>query len=168
MFLQEVWYRKDYNFLKGCLQNTNYKFSDWDEECGQINDVLLLNWFISEKSVVENENYFQLTNVKCSGIVTLSKHKLRNQRFEKLTLGDDYATENIIALWADYLSSRKVLYTDIQVLFDAKLTVLFVVKSNCCSETRLSNSTGQHALVTFQEFGIAETTNQNQASQRNY
>ncbi len=36
--LQEIYYRKDYDFLKDCLGDS-YHFSDFDEDCGALNPV---------------------------------------------------------------------------------------------------------------------------------
>ena len=34
VFLQEVWYKKDYDFLKDCLKDYGYHFSEFDPMCG--------------------------------------------------------------------------------------------------------------------------------------
>ena len=34
VFLQEVWFKKDYDRLKTCLEGENYEFSNFDSECG--------------------------------------------------------------------------------------------------------------------------------------
>ena len=34
VFLQEVWFKKDYDRLKTCLAGENYEFSNFDSECG--------------------------------------------------------------------------------------------------------------------------------------
>ena len=34
VLLQEVWYRKDYDFLKQCLSGSGYHFSSFDPMCG--------------------------------------------------------------------------------------------------------------------------------------
>ena len=35
VFLQEVWFKKDYDRLKTCLVGENYEFSSFDSECGK-------------------------------------------------------------------------------------------------------------------------------------
>ena len=34
VFLQEVWYKKDYDFLKNCLKDYGFHFSEFDPMCG--------------------------------------------------------------------------------------------------------------------------------------
>ena len=34
VFLQEVWFKKDYDRLKTCLAGESYEFSSFDSECG--------------------------------------------------------------------------------------------------------------------------------------
>ena len=56
-----------------------------------------------------------MINVLCSGLITLSRHSIKKQRLESLSKGDNYANEAIVDQWADYLSKRAALYTDIKV-----------------------------------------------------
>ena len=39
VYLQEVWYKKDYDFLKTCLLDAYFFISDFDPECGAGNPV---------------------------------------------------------------------------------------------------------------------------------
>ena len=60
VFLQEVWFEKDYEFLKECLNGTGYKFSNFDSECGT-NSVIL---FSSNQSA-----FFIMLTFRCRWLV---------------------------------------------------------------------------------------------------
>lgn len=55
-----------------------------------------------------------MTPLNCSGVVTLSKHKLKGQRYVELDLGD--ATKvKVVDLYFTHFTNRKALYTDIEI-----------------------------------------------------
>ena len=45
VFLQEVWFKKDYAFLKKCTKAT-YKITKYDKECGKLNKVKVVSLFL--------------------------------------------------------------------------------------------------------------------------
>ena len=53
VFLQEVWFKQDYEFLKMCLSGTDYSFSNFDSECGT-NPVIMLSLFFNTFFVTLN------------------------------------------------------------------------------------------------------------------
>jgi len=53
--------------------------------------------------------------IKCSGVTTVTPHKILNQRYENLSGGNNWASEVSLELWIDHLASRKVLLNDIEV-----------------------------------------------------
>ena len=52
VFLQEVWFKKDYDRLKTCLEGI-YEFSNFDSECGT-NPVIMLSLFFNIVLVIFN------------------------------------------------------------------------------------------------------------------
>lgn len=55
-----------------------------------------------------------MIGLNCSGLVTLSKHKLKGQRYVKLDLGDGTKAP-LLDLYITHFSNKKVLYTDITI-----------------------------------------------------
>ena len=45
VFLQEVWFKKDYAFLKKCTKAI-YKITKYDKECGKLNKVKVVSLFL--------------------------------------------------------------------------------------------------------------------------
>ena len=45
VFLQEVWFKKDYAFLKKCTKAI-YKITKYDKECGKLNQVKVVSLFL--------------------------------------------------------------------------------------------------------------------------
>jgi len=96
-FMQEVWFKDDYNFLKNCTA-LKYHISKFDEECGRLNEMTVL---------------------ECSGLVTLvkrSKESKLKETFIAIPKGNDFATISDPALYGDgYISSRKALIVDAMI-----------------------------------------------------
>ena len=93
VFLQEVWYQKDYNFLKQCLDGSGYQFSDFDPTCG----------------------HNPMSQLKCSGLVTLSQFPLEKEFWVPLRKGNDYGSLTNIRLYLEYALVRKALFHNIKV-----------------------------------------------------
>ena len=61
VFLQEVWYKDDYNFLKDCTKS-RYRITKFDEECGRLNPVCFNSdsHIYSRNSNLKVVNYFYI------------------------------------------------------------------------------------------------------------
>ena len=124
VFLQEVWFQKDYDRLKSCLEDENYEFSNFDSECGA-NPVR--QHFIACKVSKLNEYNFQMSVSNCSGLITLSKFKLRKEQTASLPKGEDYLTYNKIedlTLYSEFGINRKILMHDILVAKGLKIRLI--------------------------------------------
>ena len=55
-----------------------------------------------------------MVSLNCSGLVTLSKHQLKDQRYAELDLGDATKAE-LLDLYITHFSNKKALYTDITI-----------------------------------------------------
>ena len=52
--------------------------------------------------------------LNCSGLVTLSKHKLANQRYISLAYGSA-SQETSLSLYFNHFVNRKIMYADIEI-----------------------------------------------------
>jgi len=101
VFLQEIWFIDDYEFLKLCTA-TKYQITKFDEECGRLNP---------------------MTPLECSGLVTLvtiSKTTKLETEFISIPKGTDFATIQDPLLYVDYALNRKALIVDTK-LYGGKL-----------------------------------------------
>ena len=115
VFLQEVWFEKDYEFLKECLNGTGYTFSNCDSECGT--NSVMLSLFFKSISFFHNVD-FQMSLVGCSGLVTMSRYQLSNEMTSPLPKGELYTTlskpEDLMS-YIQFGIQRKVLIHDLFV-----------------------------------------------------
>lgn len=59
----------------------------------------------------------QMLKIGCSGVTTVARYKIFNQRFEKLpTTGYFWANETFFTMMGNGFVTRKVLFIDIEVL----------------------------------------------------
>lgn len=93
--LQEIWFKKDYDFMKDCTIH-RYQASQFDTECGSLND---------------------MTFLKCSGLMTLVTEdaNLSDAKYLKLPKGDDFATTTDPAQYFDNLVNRKVMTINAEI-----------------------------------------------------
>ena len=98
VFLQEIWFRKDYVSLSDCVAS-HYITSEFDDECGKIKGGTTV-WF------------------GCSGLVTMVAKKdsnIMNEDWHKLPKGTDYASIQDAKLYFNYVLTKKALVHDVEV-----------------------------------------------------
>jgi len=94
IFLQEVWFKKDYRGIKKCTKK-QYQITKFDKECGRLNP---------------------MTFLECSGLVTLvRKPKKLEQKMITLPKGSDFANLTDVTLYGEYFLTRKALVVDTKI-----------------------------------------------------
>jgi len=96
VFMQEVWFKNDYKFLKQCTR-PKYRITEFDKECGRLNP---------------------MTALECSGLVTLVKRSKKSklkQKFITIPKGTDFASITDPELYGEYIITRKALIVDTKI-----------------------------------------------------
>ena len=94
VFLQEVWYKKDFTRLKDCTQQF-YQSSNFDSGCQQNGNTQIL--------------------LGCSGLMTLISAQISFQSFQDLPQGKDFGSTTGFSVFTEYLVTKKVLIVETQI-----------------------------------------------------